>query len=82
MNTIIAERVLHDGGMRVSLKFPDDQGLIDLVRNLPDARWSNRLHYWHISDSVDVIDILLSAFKGKAWVDYSALSEGNARQKK
>jgi integrase/recombinase XerD len=81
MNTIIAERVLHDRGMRVSLKFPYDQGLIDLVRNLPDARWSNKLHYWHISDSEDVIDILLSAFKGKAWVDYSALKKETLSKK-
>jgi integrase/recombinase XerD len=81
MNTIIAERVLHDGGMRVSLKFPDDQGLIDLVRTLPDARWSNRLHCWHISDSEDVIDILLRAFKGKAWVDYSALRKETLSKK-
>jgi len=32
MITIIAERVRHDGGMRVALKFPYDQEIIDPVR--------------------------------------------------
>lgn len=73
MKTIIAERVIHDGGMRVSLRFPYDQGLIDLVRTLPDARWSNRLRYWHIPDSSDIITLLLTTLSKKAFIDYSAL---------
>jgi integrase/recombinase XerD len=73
MITIIAERVRHDGGMRVALKFPYDQEIIDLVRTLPDARWSNRMHCWHISDDQDVVTILLQTLSKYAFIDYSAL---------
>jgi integrase/recombinase XerD len=40
---------------------------------LPGAKWSKRLNCWHISDSSDVITLLLKAFQGKAYVDYPAL---------
>ena len=73
MITVIAERVSHDSGIRVALKFPYDQELINLVRRLPDARWSLRMQCWHIADSEDVISLLLDAFNKKAIVDYSAI---------
>jgi integrase/recombinase XerD len=73
MTTIIAERVRHDGGMRVALKFPYDQEIINLVRTLPDARWSNRMQCWHIADNEDIITILLQTLSKHAFIDYSAL---------
>ena len=33
-----------------------------------------RYEYWHISDSSDIVSILLRTFYGKAYLDYSALS--------
>jgi integrase/recombinase XerD len=73
MITVIAERVMHDSGMRVALKFPIDQEVIDLVRKLPDARWSSRMQCWHISDNPEVIPVLLKALSKFAFVDYTAL---------
>src|SRR5665647_1988198 len=73
MITVIAERVKHDSGMRVALKFPIDQEVIDLVRKLPDARWSIRMQCWHISDNPEVITVLLKALSKFAFVDYTAL---------
>lgn len=37
MKTVIAERVRHDSGMRVTLRFPDDKELIKIAKSLPDA---------------------------------------------
>src|SRR5665648_92337 len=73
MKNIIAERVIHDGGSRITLKFSYDNELISIVKELPDARWSEGNKYWHISDSPYVISLLLKAFSGKANVDYSSV---------
>ncbi len=73
MKTIKAEKVIHRGENRISLKFPYDQELILSVKELKDARWSSEMKYWHIQDSPDIIKLLLEKFRGKAYIDYSAL---------
>jgi len=73
MKTITVERVNRDGGSRISLRFAYDQELIKVVKELPDARWSSSGSYWHISDSLEIISLLLNSFHGKAYIDYSAL---------
>jgi integrase/recombinase XerD len=73
MKNIIVERVIRNVGSRVSLKFSYDNELISIVKRLPDARWSASKNYWHISDSPDVISLLMKAFHGKANVDYSSI---------
>jgi integrase/recombinase XerD len=74
MKTITVERVNRDGGSRISLRFAYDQELIEVVKELPDARWSSSGSYWHISDSLEIISLLLNSFHGKAYLDYSALN--------
>jgi integrase/recombinase XerD len=73
MKTIICERVIHDSGNRVALRFPYDVDLISVVKSIPDAKWSDGNRYWHIPDNKDVIKLLLGLFKGKAYIDYSAI---------
>lgn len=73
MRTIKAERVVHNKLKRIALRYEYDRELISLTRQLPDARWSNRMRCWHISDSPDVISLLLDAFRGKAYIDYSEI---------
>ena len=73
MNTVIAERVLHDSGIRVALRFPYDRDLVEIVKELPDARWSNRLRCWHVAEVENLELILLEKLSRYAFVDYSAL---------
>jgi integrase/recombinase XerD len=73
MKAVIAERVIHDSGIRVTLRFAKDEELVSITKTLPDARWSAMMQCWHISDSHDIIGMLLNAFKNKAYVDFSAL---------
>ena len=75
MKNIIIERVIHEAGNRIALKFPYDQELNGAVKELPDAQWSSDMKYWHISDSSDIVRILLRTFNGKAHIDYSALKK-------
>ncbi|MDZ7636251.1 MAG: hypothetical protein U5L72_18160 [Bacteroidales bacterium] len=78
MNTKIAayydhsncQRVVHDSGIRVALKFPYDRDLIEVVKTLPDVRWSTRLQCWHVSE-VEIY--LLEKLSRHAFVTYSAL---------
>jgi len=67
--------VRHDSGMRVTLRFPDDEELIKIAKSLPDARWNEIMQCWHISDSWNVIVLIYNAFWPKAYVDYSALKK-------
>jgi integrase/recombinase XerD len=73
MKSIIVERVIRDGGNRIALRFPYDQELNGVVKELPDVQWSSDMKYWHISDSSDIVSILMRTFHGKAYIDYSAL---------
>ncbi|MEZ5021614.1 MAG: tyrosine-type recombinase/integrase [Bacteroidales bacterium] len=81
MVTIIAERVSHDSGIRVALRFPFDRELIEKVRLLPDCRWSKRLNCWHIPDTPDAIDILLEQLSRIAFIDYSDLKKQSLAQR-
>jgi integrase/recombinase XerD len=73
MKEIIVEKVMHDGESRVALRFAYDRDLTAIVKGIPGARWSRRMNCWHIADSEEIIRILLKAFSGKAYVDYTSL---------
>lgn len=70
---MVTERVTHDGVTRITIRFPFDPELIKITKGLSDALWSKRMNCWHVPDKPDIISLLLSAFKGKAYVDYSAI---------
>jgi integrase/recombinase XerD len=73
MKTITATRVTYDSGSRIVLAFANDEELISIVRQIPGAGWSKRLHAWHIPDQKDIIGFLLERFRKTAYIDYSAL---------
>jgi len=80
MKNIVAERVIHSGMVRVTLRFPYDSELIKITKGLPDPVWSSQMKCWHIPDSNDIIPLLLKAFYGKAYIDYSALKPNLAEK--
>ena len=85
MKRIIAEKVTHRDEKRVSLRFPFDNELVNIVRKLHGSRWSATMDCWHIPDNAEVIKTLLGVFRGKAYVDYSSMTGGFAdrvRQKR
>ena len=51
MKNIVAERVIHNGMVRVGLRFPYDAELIRITKGLPDPLWSSQMKCWHIPDS-------------------------------
>jgi integrase/recombinase XerD len=76
MKTVIAQRVIHGGINRVSLRFPYDADLIKITRGFQGSKWSRQMNCWHVADTPDVITLLLKAFQGKAYIDYSAIKRG------
>ena len=73
MKTVTATRVTYDSGSRIALAFTYDEEIITIIRQIPGAAWSKRLHAWHIPDQEDIIGFLLDRFLKKAYIDYSAL---------
>ncbi len=70
MTTIIAERVSHDGGIRVALKFPYDQEISKLVKTLPDARWCDKMKCWHIAESNDIDKMIVKTLLDVARIEF------------
>ena len=43
MKNIITERVIHNGMVHVTLRFPYDSELIKITKGLPDPLWSSQM---------------------------------------
>jgi len=76
MKIIVAQRVVHGGIDRVSLRFPYDADLIKITRGFAGSKWSRQLKCWYVDDTPDIINLLLRAFHGKAFIDYSGIKSG------
>jgi integrase/recombinase XerD len=53
MQTIIVEKVVHRDEPRLLLRFQKDQALIDLIRRIPDCKWSHTNAAWHVPDTTE-----------------------------
>ena len=51
MQTILVEQIVHRSEKRLLLRFRKDQDTIDLIRKLPNCRWSQTNTAWHVPDS-------------------------------
>jgi integrase/recombinase XerD len=69
--TIVVKPLVHKSTARLGLYFPHDQELIDLVKTLADARWSQTHKCWHIANNRSNLEELHTIFKGKANIDAS-----------
>ena len=70
MITVIVERVRHDSGMRVALKFPSDEEIVNIIRTLPDATWDKRMSCWHIAESYDINAKIIKELIGVARIEF------------
>lgn len=74
-DTIIIERGLHHKEKRLFLKFPYNKNLILILKQVPDARWSNSFQAWHVADTKENFNKIFLLFKGKAWLNWDALKK-------
>lgn len=70
MITVIVKRVRHDGGMRVALKFPHDRKIVELVKTLPDVRWSSWMQCWHVAEGNNIDKIIINRLVDVARIEF------------
>lgn len=71
----------HKGKQILLLKFPYDNKLINLTKQLPDATWSRTFKGWHTPYSMDVLLQIKKIFTDIAIIDASVLKEKLAKIK-
>ncbi|MCE1201752.1 MAG: site-specific integrase [Bacteroidia bacterium] len=73
---IVLSKELHRGMEVVSFQFDKDETLIRQVKALPGATWSQSRKFWYVPAEGFKLNAVFNAFRGLAWVDYSALRAG------
>lgn len=72
---IVLELSTHRGANVVLIRFDWDQSLVDLVKQLPLARWSKSMKTWYVPQAKFDLSKVFGLFKGKAYVDYHGLKK-------
>jgi len=65
--------LIHKGQRCIALDFPYDTTLIAAAKEA-GAKWSATERCWHVPNGPEQLKALFRAFKGKAWIDSTALS--------
>lgn len=73
---VVLSKELHRGMEVVSLQFEKDETLIRQAKALPGANWSQSRKFWYVPAEGFKLNEVFNAFRGLAWVDYSALRSG------
>ena len=65
--------MVHRGSGQVAIRYEYDSAVEEVVRALPDRRWSQTRRTWYVPRTADIQDRLFRALRPVAYVDYSAL---------
>lgn len=72
---IVLSYTTHRGRDIVSVKYKYCKEFIRLIKEIPDAKWSQTNKFWYF-DYIDFnLNTLLTTFRGVVYIDYSRLSE-------
>ena len=72
---VILKRIFHHNEWRYSVDFGYDINLVNIVRSIKGARWSQSNRCWHIPHDEDTLKELLRLLQDKAFVDSSELAK-------
>ncbi len=75
--TVVVKPLLHRESNNLALYFPYNKELIATVKKLQGASFSKSNTCWYITLRDGLLSEILSAFEGKAIVDYSAIEAEN-----
>lgn len=78
---IVLEHLKHRGENQIAIKFPYDQELIKLVKQIKGTTWSSSNKCWFVLNSPDNLKAIFKAFKGKVWVNADALLNKSEKSK-
>lgn len=65
---------LHNNQQVVQLHFEKNNFILDFLRTYKTLRWSKTMACWHLPYNNDLKQQLFILLKGKAWIDYKALT--------
>lgn len=72
---IVLDTVKHKGKQILLLKFPYNSKLIELTKQLTEAKWSNTHKAWYTSYSIDVLHQVKNLFAGIVVIDAQPLKD-------
>lgn len=72
---VTLKRAVHRKENQILIGFKYDWNLIDVVKRLPQAKWSNTLKSWLVEDTNENLAKIYTLFKNKAEFDDSLLVE-------
>lgn len=72
---VTLSRALHRNENQILIAFKHDWVLIDVVKHLPQAKWSATLKSWYLKNNSENLKQLFAVFKGHAFIDGTALFE-------
>jgi site-specific recombinase XerD len=82
MQTILLKPLYHRGQESIGIYFDNYASLTNVVKKLPQAKWSQTNRCWYVPLSPQSYDHLQTALKGKAALDNSSLKQYLEKRKK
>ncbi|MCI2230036.1 site-specific integrase [Polaribacter sp. MSW13] len=75
--TLFLEQKVHRKKPQLLIKFKYNDTIINLLRKIPDAKWSNTIKSWYIKDSKENLALIINTFKDITSIDTSKISKKN-----
>ena len=73
--TIYLEQQVHRNSSKLLIKFKFDNGLISIIRSISGATWSKTLAAWHVENTKENYDKVITTFKGITIINSSKISQ-------
>ena len=77
---IILSRIFHRGEWRILVSFKYDIDLTNTIRQIPGSSYTGTYKGWYMSDSEEVLRVILKLFREKADIDISSLTKNPRRE--
>ena len=75
---ITLQKGTHKNQDVIRIEFPYNLKVMDVLRQNTSATWSRTLGCWYTAEAGFKLNNFFEMFRGKAWVDYSGLKNGNS----
>ena len=73
--TIYLEQQVHRNSSKLLIKFKYDNDLISIIRGIGGAAWSKTLAAWHLENTKENYDKVITTFKGVTIINASKISK-------
>ena len=71
--TVNLSRLFHRKANQIAIHFKYDPALIDIVKQIPNTKWSATHKCWYVANTPEHLKLIFSTLKGHAIIDATAL---------